>query len=161
MNDNNNKTNIIYNSESLKITHFTQVSNCIFSDPILRPCDIGLYATILSLPRDKWHFTIAGLIKLIREKKIDCRGWGESALYSSLKRLISAGYLRLECKKNNLGQVDHWVYYVYNSPDENPYYHTEQAKVFSPYVENPDMEKAREIASLSESEIIKNMIGDT
>lgn len=116
--------------------NFTVVPNTLLQDQRLSYRDIGLLVWMLSKPQN-WKFSYEGILA---ERAAD----GKSAIQAGVKSLKSAGYLRID-KKRNKGRLVESIWYVYDSPCiENQYMvvhsHQEVAKD-SPCMEKPYMEK--------------------
>jgi len=117
------------------------VPNALLQDPSLSYRDIGLLVWMLSKPQN-WKFSYEGMLA---ERSTD----GKSAIQAGVKNLKSAGYLRIE-KKRNKGRLTESIWYVYDSPCiENQYMVVDsQPKAVKgspcmekPYMENPPQQK--------------------
>lgn len=82
---------------------FTLIGNGVLRDNKLSLKAKGLFSLVISLP-DGWDFSIAGLTTLIPE--------GQTAVYSALKELIEAGYVRRDYIREKGKRVG--VQYTFN-----------------------------------------------
>ena len=86
---------------------FTHIENDCLRDITLDIQERGLLVTMLSLP-DGWDFSGLGLASIL-----PC---GKSKVYSTLKKLEKAGYLRRTRITNKKGVVIDWRYDISGSP---------------------------------------------
>lgn len=86
---------------------FTHIENDCLRDITLDIQERGLLVTMLSLP-DGWDFSGIGLASIL-----PC---GKSKIYSTLKKLEKAGYLRRTRITNEKGVVIDWRYDISGSP---------------------------------------------
>ena len=127
--------------------NFTIIENECLQDPTLDIPERGLLVTMLSLP-DDWDFSGIGLAAIL-----PC---GKSRVFSSLKKIEKAGYLRRTriCDKN--GRFIDWLYEISGKPifgqkidascpvtenrelDKSPL--TDFPELDNPDVDNPDVD---------------------
>ena len=124
---------------------WTTIDNFCFHDKSLSYKEIGLLCSMLSLP-DDWKFNVRGLAALHSD--------GVDSVSSGLNALIEKGYIYREQANSSKGFKE-IVYWVYQKPSENPYFHAEEKKeekedsphadipcTENPYTGKPDTEKA-------------------
>ena len=143
----------------------------VMSNHHLRNCELslkakGLFSVILSLP-DGWDYTLGGLAAISKESL--------DAIRSAINELEKFGYLHREQTRNSLGRLSNNEYFVYECPEDNPYFNSETAenadtvnldevpknrttKPFSPSLENPTTVKNTSDLPLSENPITVNPI---
>ncbi len=128
-------------------TNFTIIENECLQDPTLDIPERGLLVTMLSLP-DDWNFSGIGLAAIL-----PC---GKSRVFSSLKKIEKAGYLRRTRICDKKGRFIDWLYEISGKPifgqeiddscpitenrelDESPL--TDFPELDNPDVDNPDVD---------------------
>ena len=116
---------------------FTSIGNAVFCEGLSLKAR-GLLCTMLSLPRD-WHYSVAGLVKLIGE--------GKDSVRKGLDELKTKGFLKIEQVREK-GKIvgTHWI--ISDTPmepvSENPNVikkaaqpEAKKAQEEKPYTENP------------------------
>lgn len=116
---------------------FTSIGNAVFCEGLSLKAR-GLLCTMLSLPRD-WHYSVAGLVKLIGE--------GKDSVRKGLDELKTKGFLKIEQVREK-GKIvgTHWT--ISDTPmelvAENPTVvkkasqpEAKKAQEEKPYTENP------------------------
>lgn len=118
--------------------NYTLVSQGIMMDRDLSLTERGMLLTLLSLP-DNWHFTIAGLCKILPD--------GKDKIAKTLNSLIEKGYVTREQGRSDKGHFDSTNLEVHDFPmlptDDDPDNgdredETQQISDDSPCPENPD-----------------------
>lgn len=135
---------------------FTPIGNAVFGTGLSLKAR-GLLCTMLSLPRD-WHYSVAGLVKLIGE--------GKDSIRKGLEELKAKGFLKIEQVRDK-GKIvgTHWTIsdtpmelvaenqtvvkkapqpeakktqdkkpYTENPPQQNKYRQNKQETKYSPYI---------------------------
>ena len=113
---------------------WTTVENHCFRDKNLSYKEIGLLCNMLSLP-DDWKFNVRGLASLHTD--------GVESVSNTLNSLIKNGYVYREQPNSSKGFKE-IVYWVYQSPDDNPHYSRQEEEspcTENPYTGNPDTEE--------------------
>ena len=112
-----------------KTNDYTIICNHVFRNNQLSYKAKGLLVEMLSMP-DDWKFSTQDLIQRAKD--------GRDAVYSAIKELEDAGYLKREKATNEKGQFMGYDYNVYEKPDaENP--DVEKPHRENPYTENPSL----------------------
>ena len=133
-----------------KTNNYTVICNHVFRNNRLSWKAKGILAEMLSMP-DDWQFSTQELIHRAKD--------GRDAVYSAIKELEGAGYLKRERATNEKGQFVGYDYNVYETPslteeqvteskpcEENP--ETENPPITSkPYTENPTLLSTNNIVS--------------
>jgi len=84
----------------VKTAAFTTINNTVLRDSGLSLKAKGVMVTVMGLP-DDWDFSVAGLISIVKE--------GRTAIYSAIKELKNAGYVRVDRIYEN-GKIVAWEY---------------------------------------------------
>ncbi len=102
-------------SEIFKIqknSNYTAMSNIHLQDKRLSLKAKGLLSLMLSLPADRWRYSIRGLASICRD--------GVDSVRDGIKELERAGYvIRFRARKAN-GQLGEAIYWIYEEPQNGP-----------------------------------------
>ena len=102
-------------SEIFKIqknSNYTAMSNIHLQDRRLSLKAKGLLSLMLSLPADRWRYSIRGLASICRD--------GVDSVRDGIKELERAGYvIRFRARKAN-GQLGEAIYWIYEEPQNGP-----------------------------------------
>lgn len=112
-----------------KTNNYTVICNHVFRNNRLSWKAKGILAEMLSMP-DDWQFSTQELIRRAKD--------GRDAVYSAIKELEGAGYLKRERATNEKGQFIGYDYNVYETPSltKEQVVETEPCEEF-PETENP------------------------
>ena len=98
-------------SEIFKIqknSNYTAMSNIHLQDKRLSLKAKGLLSLMLSLPADRWKYSIRGLASICRD--------GVDSVRDGIRELERAGYvIRFRARKAN-GQLSEAIYWIYEEP---------------------------------------------
>lgn len=102
-------------SEIFKIqknSNYTAMSNIHLQDKRLSLKAKGLLSLMLSLPADRWKYSIRGLASICRD--------GVDSVRDGIRELERAGYvIRFRSRKAN-GQLGEAIYWIYEEPQKRP-----------------------------------------
>ena len=102
-------------SEIFKIqknSNYTAMSNIHLQDKRLSLKAKGLLSLMLSLPADRWKYSIRGLASICRD--------GVDSVRDGIRELERAGYvIRFRSRKAN-GQLGEAIYWIYEEPQNGP-----------------------------------------
>jgi hypothetical protein len=98
---------------------FVQIDKHCFEDENLSWRGKGVLGYLLSRP-DDWT--------ICKEDLINRSPDGKTVVEGALTDLMEAGYVYYYAERNEKGQIEQWVYEVYENPDLNPYREECQAK---------------------------------
>ena len=102
-------------SEIFKIqknSNYTAMSNIHLQDKRLSLKAKGLLSLMLSLPADRWKYSIRGLASICRD--------GVDSVRDGIRELERAGYvIRFRSRKAN-GQLSEAIYWIYEEPQNGP-----------------------------------------
>ena len=98
---------------------FVQMDKRFTEDSKLTWAAKGLLAYILSRPNN-WKINQADLVK-----RSAC---GDAVVRNALLNLMEHGYIYYYADRNEKGQINEWIYEVYETPEFNPYHEEAQKK---------------------------------
>lgn len=126
----------------VKKSNYTTIDNNIFKNKELSLKAKGMICTMLSLP-DDWEFSENGLASLSSD--------GISAVRSTLKELMSFGYLKRTRNRDEKGTLRDYVYTIYEEPT------LEKLNLEEPTLEKPTLEKPT-LENLKTYKILNNKV---
>ena len=99
----------------------------------------GLLAKIFSIKQTNpdWKFSVAGLTAIVKE--------GRDTVLSCLKELQELGYLYKQQERNDNGSFGKYIWYVFETPELNPWFKDEENTSFLPKSEKPNTVKTTEV----------------
>ena len=117
-------------SEIFKIqknSNYTAMSNIHLQDRKLSLKAKGLLSLMLSLPAEKWKYSIKGLSSICRD--------GVDSVREGIRELERAGYIRRSRERKESGKLGAAVYLIYEEPQ------TKAPDPASPVLDEPMQEK--------------------
>lgn len=111
-----------------KTANYTVMSNTHLKDRRLSFKAKGLLSVILSLPPD-WDYTVTGLAVIAAD--------GVDSVKTAVKELEKYGYIVRKQLRDELGRMARNEYRVYESPDDNPDFVSEEQKTAENPAEKP------------------------
>lgn len=106
---------------------FTVISNSVFSSKLSYRA-IGLLTYLLSKP-DNWEVSVAHLVNHVKESE---NPTGRDAVYSTLKELVSKGFVIRANKRDQSGKMTGIEYVVFDEPQ------VDESNTDAPHTDMPD-----------------------
>lgn len=130
-----------------KTRDYTIISNHHLKNKELTLKAKGLMTLMLSLPEDRWEFSISGLTKLSKD--------GENAVRSALNELSEAGYFSRKIVHEN-GRIAGWEYTLTEFPVQDDENHQLVQDCDFQHLENQDIENMAQLNTKGNKKLIKS-----